>query len=167
MFAPDENMRIYEAGIRRQLAPMMNNTAQLEMVYSLLFSLPGVPLITNGSELLIDEDLTKKDRESVRLWMPWDKLKRDEPTLVQFFTELIHMRKKLPILAREYPTIISGQPDSLLVFDYGDVLTVHNLSAEPCEASLDQSNYQIIFGNMGDSSIEEYGYAWLQKADNL
>lgn len=167
VFAPSEDMRIYETGIRRQLAPMMKNTAQLEMVYSLLFSLPGVPLITNGSELLIDEDLSKEDRESVRLSVPWDKLEQDEPILVEFFTELIRIRKSLPMLARKFPTVVSSQADSLLIFDYGDVVTIHNLSAEPREVGLDLDRHQIIFGNLVEGSIEGYGYAWLKKGDNI
>ncbi len=44
-FAPERNMRIYDRGIRRRLAPMLGgDQRRIEMVYSLLFSLPGTPV---------------------------------------------------------------------------------------------------------------------------
>jgi maltose alpha-D-glucosyltransferase/alpha-amylase len=48
--APELDMRIYGRGIRRGWAPMMRNREQLEMSMSLLFALPGVPLVMYGQE---------------------------------------------------------------------------------------------------------------------
>lgn len=71
-FAPDENMRIYGRGIRRRLAPMLsNNRHWIELVYSLLFSLPGTPVLRYGDELGMGEDLTLPERNSVRTTMQW------------------------------------------------------------------------------------------------
>jgi maltose alpha-D-glucosyltransferase/alpha-amylase len=71
-FAPDENMRIYGRGIRRRLAPMLNNNkAWIELVYSLLFSLPGTPVCRYGDELGMGEDLSLPERNSVRTVMQW------------------------------------------------------------------------------------------------
>ncbi len=71
-FAPDSDMRIYGRGIRRRLAPMLNNDpAYLEMCYSLMFSLPGTPLIRYGDEILMGDDLTLPGRSSVRTPMQW------------------------------------------------------------------------------------------------
>ncbi|HYC84878.1 MAG TPA: alpha-amylase family protein [Chryseosolibacter sp.] len=71
-FAPDENMRIYGRGIRRRLAPMMNNDRhRIELVYSLLFSLPGTPVLRYGDELGMGEDLSLPERNSVRTAMQW------------------------------------------------------------------------------------------------
>src|SRR5690606_17339689 len=40
-FAPDENMRVFDRGIRRRIAPMFdNNEQQMKLSFSLLFSLP-------------------------------------------------------------------------------------------------------------------------------
>jgi maltose alpha-D-glucosyltransferase/alpha-amylase len=51
-FAPEEDMRIYGRGIRRRLAPMLDgDRARIELAYSLLFSLPGTPLIVYGDEI--------------------------------------------------------------------------------------------------------------------
>jgi maltose alpha-D-glucosyltransferase/alpha-amylase len=51
-FAPEENMRSFGHGIRRRLAPMMNGDLQkIKLAYSLLFSIPGVPLVRYGEEI--------------------------------------------------------------------------------------------------------------------
>lgn len=69
---PDTNMQLYDRGIRRRLAPMMHNDRRrLEMAYSLLFSLPGAPVIRYGEELGMGDDLRLKERLSVRTPMQW------------------------------------------------------------------------------------------------
>lgn len=71
-FAPHKEMQIFDRGIRRRLAPMLNNNSEyLEMVYSLIFSLPGAPLIRYGDEILMGDDLQLPGRESVRTPMQW------------------------------------------------------------------------------------------------
>lgn len=69
---PDTNMQLYDRGIRRRLAPMMgNDRRRLDMAYSLLFSLPGAPVIRYGEELGMGDDLRLKERLSVRTPMQW------------------------------------------------------------------------------------------------
>ncbi|HEY0772355.1 MAG TPA: alpha-amylase family protein [Sphingobacteriaceae bacterium] len=71
-FAPDSDMQIYGRGIRRRLAPMLNNnTEYLEMCYSLMFSLPGTPMIRYGDEILMGDNLELPGRASVRTPMQW------------------------------------------------------------------------------------------------
>lgn len=71
-FAPDEGMRLYGRGIRRRIAPMFNGDAKrLEMVYSLLFSLPGSPTLVYGDEIGLGEDLSRPGRDAVRVPMQW------------------------------------------------------------------------------------------------
>lgn len=73
-FAPDEHMRIYNRGIRRRFASIMEgNRKAIEMTYSLLFSLPGAPLIPYGDEIGMGEDLSQKERNSIRTPMQWSK----------------------------------------------------------------------------------------------
>lgn len=72
VFAPDENMQIYGRGIRRRLAPMLNNNRKwMELVYSLLFTLPGSPVLRYGDEIGMGDDLSLKERNSVRTAMQW------------------------------------------------------------------------------------------------
>jgi maltose alpha-D-glucosyltransferase/alpha-amylase len=75
-FAPDSNMRVYERGIRRRLAPMLNgDRSRIELAYSLLMSMPGTPLIIYGDEIGMGDDLTLKERMSVRTPMQWSSAK--------------------------------------------------------------------------------------------
>src|SRR5207249_5684081 len=61
-FGPDKNMQLYGRGIRRRLAPMLGNRPQLEMAYSLMFSLPGTPVLRYGDEIGMGEDLRLSER---------------------------------------------------------------------------------------------------------
>ncbi|WP_233259966.1 alpha-amylase family protein [Chitinophaga sp. S165] len=70
-FGPEKTMQLYDRGIRRRLAPMLGNRAMLEMAYSLLFSLPGTPVIRYGDEIGMGDDLSLKERLAVRTPMQW------------------------------------------------------------------------------------------------
>ncbi|MFK4136727.1 alpha-amylase family protein [Pseudomonas luteola] len=71
-FAPEPNMRAYNRGIRRRLAPMLdNNERQLAMVHALLFSLPGTPILRYGEEIGMGDDLSREERLAVRTPMQW------------------------------------------------------------------------------------------------
>jgi maltose alpha-D-glucosyltransferase/alpha-amylase len=74
-FAPEKSMQLYGRGIRRRLAPMLGNRPQLELAYSLMFSLPGTPVIRYGDEIGMGDDLQLPERNSVRTPMQWS----DEP----------------------------------------------------------------------------------------
>ena len=71
-FAPKETMQLYDRGIRRRLAPMLKgDPRRLEQAYSLLFSLPGTPVLWCGDEIGMGEDLSLNERDSVRTPMQW------------------------------------------------------------------------------------------------
>lgn len=71
-FGPDTSMQLYDRGIRRRLAPMMhNNRKQLELAYSVLFSLPSTPVLRYGDEIGMGDNLALKERNSVRTPMQW------------------------------------------------------------------------------------------------
>lgn len=70
-FGKDENMQLYHRGIRRRLAPMIGNRPQTELAYSLLFSLPGTPVIRYGDEIGMGDDLSLNERDAVRTPMQW------------------------------------------------------------------------------------------------
>jgi maltose alpha-D-glucosyltransferase/alpha-amylase len=71
-FAPDPGMQLYGRGIRRRLPPMLgNDRKRLELAYSLMFSLPGTPVLRYGEEIAMGDDLTRPERESVRTAMQW------------------------------------------------------------------------------------------------
>ncbi len=71
-FAPDEDMRLYDRGIRRRLAPMLGgDRRRLELAYALQFSLRGTPVIRYGEEIGMGDDLSLKGRDSIRTPMQW------------------------------------------------------------------------------------------------
>ena len=70
-FAPEKHMQLYDRGIRRRLAPMLGNRQQLELAYSLMFSLPGTPVMRYGDEIGMGENLELKERDAVRTPMQW------------------------------------------------------------------------------------------------
>ena len=60
-------------GIRRRLAPLLNNSRhRTELMMSLLFSLPGTPLIYYGDEIGMGDNIFVGDRDGVRTPMQWN-----------------------------------------------------------------------------------------------
>lgn len=70
-YAKSPRMRL-NLGIRRRLAPLMDNDRrQIELLYSLLFTLPGSPVIYYGDEIGMGDNIYLGDRHSVRTPMQW------------------------------------------------------------------------------------------------
>jgi maltose alpha-D-glucosyltransferase/alpha-amylase len=70
---PDTNMQLYKRGIRRRLASMLDNDfKRIKQSYSILFALPGTPVVRYGDEIGMGDDLKLKERFSVRTPMQWD-----------------------------------------------------------------------------------------------
>jgi trehalose synthase len=71
-FAPDEEMRVYGRGIIRRLPPMVHgDPRRIRMAYSLMFSLPGTPVLFYGEEIGMGDNLAAGGRQSVRTPMQW------------------------------------------------------------------------------------------------
>ena len=71
-FAPKKSMRLYDRGIRRRFPSMVDrDRRRMELMYSLLFSLPGTPVLFYGEEVGLGDDPRLADREAVRLPMQW------------------------------------------------------------------------------------------------
>lgn len=72
MFAQDHGAKINE-GIRRRLAPLLNNDRRkIELLNSLLFSLPGTPVIYYGDEIGMGDNIYLGDRNGIRTPMQWN-----------------------------------------------------------------------------------------------
>jgi trehalose synthase len=71
-FAPDEDQRVYGRGITRRLPPMLGgDPRRIRTVYSLLFSLPGTPVLFYGEEIGMGENRDIPGRQAVRTPMQW------------------------------------------------------------------------------------------------
>jgi len=71
IYAKDPRARI-NLGIRRRLAPLLNNNRRkIELLNFLLFSLPGTPIIYYGDEIGMGDNYFLGDRNGVRTPMQW------------------------------------------------------------------------------------------------
>lgn len=136
VFAPEKRMRIYGRGIRRRLAPMLNNNRKwMELAYSLMFSLPGTPVLRYGDEIGMGEDLSLPERNSVRTAMQWSgekhggfsASKRDKP-VIPMLSEGEYGYKKLNVLEQTRDPLsflnwmerIIAMRKECIEFGYGD-----------------------------------------------
>ena len=70
-YAKDARARL-NLGIRRRLAPLVDNDRrQMELLYSLLLTLPGTPVIYYGDEIGMGDNIYLGDRHGVRTPMQW------------------------------------------------------------------------------------------------
>jgi maltose alpha-D-glucosyltransferase/alpha-amylase len=71
MYAADKRARI-NLGIRRRLAPLMDNDFdRIKLMNSLLFSMPGAPIVYYGDEIGMGDNIFLGDRDGVRTPMQW------------------------------------------------------------------------------------------------
>ena len=149
-FAPEKTMRLYGRGIRRRLAPMLGERALLELAYSLLFALPGTPVLRYGEEIGMGENLRLKERDAIRTPMQWSPERhggfttghplrpvvdsgpygfktvnvreqlRDPRSLLRFLIALIRVRKECPQIGAGEWRILSTRKPNVLALAYGD-----------------------------------------------
>ncbi|NUT10661.1 MAG: trehalose synthase [Nonomuraea sp.] len=133
-FGPEKDMQIFGRGLRRRLPTMLGgDLPRIKMAYSLLFSLPGTPVIFYGEEIGLGENLEAEGRMAVRVPMQWapeggfsqvepdrappdgayapDRInvadqKRDTDSLLRWFQLLIERYRECPELAWGEHTVI-------------------------------------------------------------
>ena len=73
-FGPNPEDQLYDRGIRRRLAPMLGgDRRRIELAYSLMFTLPGTPVVRYGDELGMGDNLALPERASCRTPMQWSR----------------------------------------------------------------------------------------------
>ena len=71
-FGPDPDTQLYGRGLRRRLPAMVDgDRRRIELAYSLLFTLPGTPVLFYGEEIGMAENLDAEGRLAVRTPMQW------------------------------------------------------------------------------------------------
>jgi trehalose synthase len=71
-FGPKEDMQLFGRGLRRRIPTMLKgDEARIRMLYSLVFALPGAPVLFYGEEIGMAENLDIPGRMSVRAPMQW------------------------------------------------------------------------------------------------
>jgi trehalose synthase len=116
-FGPEPEMQLYGRGLRRRLPPMLDgDPRRIRMAYSLLFSLPGTPVLFYGEEIGMGENLDIDGRLAVRTPMQWT----DQPN--GGFSRAASSRLRRPLTQGAYgPEHVNvadqrTDPDSLLSF---------------------------------------------------
>jgi maltose alpha-D-glucosyltransferase/alpha-amylase len=146
---PDKSMQLYGRGIRRRLAPMLHgDRRRLELAYSLLFTLPGTPVIRYGDELGMGDDLTLPERDCCRTPMQWSTeehggftrgkpilpvidqgpygcnkvnaadQRRDPASLLNWTERIIRMRKEVPEIGWGDFKVLDTGNDGVLALRY-------------------------------------------------
>jgi maltose alpha-D-glucosyltransferase/alpha-amylase len=99
-YAPPEG--VLNGGIARRLAPLLNfDEKALRAITALLLTLPGSPCWYYGDEILMKDDPSLPDRDSVRLPLPWDEADRaiaDPDSFWNWFSATLHARRETPAL---------------------------------------------------------------------
>lgn len=91
-YAEDTRARI-NLGIRRRLAPLMqNDRRKIELMNSLLMSMPGTPIVYYGDELGMGDNYYLGDRDGVRTPMQWS------PDLNAGFSRANPQKLYLPVI---------------------------------------------------------------------
>jgi maltose alpha-D-glucosyltransferase/alpha-amylase len=133
-YAADPQMRL-NVGIRRRLAPLMENSRpRIELMTSLLFSMPGTPIIYYGDEIGMGDNVYLGDRNGVRTPMQWSSdrnagFSRADPARLYFPVimdpvygyeginveaqerspfSLLHWMKRMVALRRQHPVFGRG-----------------------------------------------------------
>lgn len=72
VYAPEPAMK-KNVGIRRRLAPLLNNDARkIKLMNAMLMSLPGTPIVYYGDEIGMGDNINLYDRNGVRTPMQWN-----------------------------------------------------------------------------------------------
>jgi maltose alpha-D-glucosyltransferase / alpha-amylase len=70
--APDPDMRSFGRGIRRRVPTMLEGDRdRIQLLYSLLLTLPGTPVLLYGEEIGLGDDQRVEGRGAVRVAMQW------------------------------------------------------------------------------------------------
>jgi len=185
-FAPDHRMRLYERGVRRAWAPLMETDERLRLSLSLLFALPGWPLIMAGQELGMGEDLALPARNAVRLPMQWHpspddagmprhflrdvqlegrhgvavanavRANEDPDSLANLIRSLTAIRATRS--AVEASALPGGDPSPVLVLRCRGITAVHNLGGERLDVALRLGSH--LLGPYTGGAIGPYEWGW-------
>jgi trehalose synthase len=182
-FAPQKKMQLYGHGIRRRLTPMLDGDRdRLRLAWSLLFSLPGSPVILSGDEVGLGDDLTIDDRYSVRVPMDWDRVaeqRRDPDSQLVWMQRLIRCRRDNPPFSWGTVTLLENRAPSIFSHrcDWQDstVIAVHNLGEGEQTATLDLGKDVVAVEDLLEArehkmakkgqlevDLGRYGYLWLK-----
>ncbi|MEO5877672.1 MAG: alpha-amylase family protein [Streptosporangiaceae bacterium] len=182
-FGPDKDMQVYGRGLRRRLPPMLeNDLPRLKMAYSLMFALPGTPVLFYGEEIGLGEDLSLEGRMAVRIPMDWAAVQDQRHTpdsLMTWITKMVMVYRECPELAwGDYEVLDLGDTALFGLRSQAEghcVITVHNLADRAADTVLAVPAGQAELTDLLTSTavevdadgnlplrLEPYGTCWLR-----
>jgi maltose alpha-D-glucosyltransferase/alpha-amylase len=177
-FGPKPEMQLYERGIRRRLAPMLNgDRRRLELAYSLLFTLPGTPVIRYGDEIGMGDDLSLPERNSARTPMQWSNepqggfTKSDKPFLPVIKGGPYGFEHINVAIQRRYPESFLNWTERLIrmrkevpEIGWGDFQIIPNKEPSILIIRYDWRNNSVMFVHNFDSKPREISFSTGAKA---
>jgi maltose alpha-D-glucosyltransferase / alpha-amylase len=178
-FGPEPEMRLYERGIRRRLAPMLNgDRRRLELAYSLLFTLPGTPVIRYGDEIGMGDDLSLPERNGARTPMQWSNepqggfTKNDKPFLPVIKGGPYGFEHINVALQRRYPESFLNWTERIIrmrkevpEIGWGDFQIIPNKEPSILIIRYDWRNNSVMFIHNFDSKPREISFSIGAKAE--
>jgi trehalose synthase len=178
-FGPDERFQLYGRGLRRRLPAMVGgDERRIRLAYSLMFSLPGTPVLFYGEEIGMNENLDIEGRYSVRSPMQWSgerhrgfttgeepcrpiapgdaqvaRQRREEGSLLNWMERLIRRRRECPELGLGECTLIETGDPAVMAhradWDEGTVLAVHSFADEPRSVTVEVGGVEAAVDQFG------------------
>jgi trehalose synthase len=178
-FGPRKRHQLYGRGLRRRLPSMVGGDEdRIRLAYSLMFSLPGTPVLFYGEEVGMVEDLDLPGRMSVRAPMDWGAVaaqRRDPESLMMWMERLIRRRRECPELGWGRVTVLDSGDPAVLAHraEWGDdaMIVVHSLGEAPRTVAVESEHPLVdLFdeeelapkGGRVSVSLGRYGGRWFR-----
>jgi trehalose synthase len=186
-FGPEERHQLYGRGLRRRLPSMVGgDPRRIRLAYSLMFSLPGTPVLFYGEEIGMEENLEIEGRYSVRSPMQWSSerhrgfttarepcrpvapgkaevacQRRDDGSLLNWMERLIRRRRECPELGWGRCTLIETTEPAVLAhradWDTGTVMAVHSLADAPLTTAVRVGDVEAAVDQFGTAELKPRG----------
>jgi maltose alpha-D-glucosyltransferase/alpha-amylase len=178
-FGQKPEMQLYDRGIRRRLATMLNgDRRRLELAYSLLFTLPGTPVIRYGDEIGMGDDLSLPERNSARTPMQWSNepqggfTKSDKPFLPVIKEGPYGFEHINVAIQRRYPESLLNWTERIIrmrkevpEIGWGDFQIIPNKEPSILIIRYDWRNNSVLFIHNFDAKPREISFSIGSKAE--
>lgn len=161
-YAPVPRMRL-NLGIRRRLAPLLDNNRQkLELANSMLFTMPGSPIIYYGDEIGMGDNIWLPDRNGVRTPMQWTSgpnagFSEADPSLL--YLPVIDD----PVYGPQNVNVDAAKADPGSLFNG----IRHMLAVRKEHPAFGWGNFQWVFGEAPNDSLAVAAYARYYQGERL
>ena len=183
-FGPEPEHQLYGRGLRRRLPSMVGEDQdRIRLAYSLVFSLPGTPVLFYGEEIGMRESLEIPGRMSVRSPMQWSSerhrgfttadepgrppapgdaevaaQRRDPDSLLTWMELLIRRRRECPELGWGEVTILDAGDPAVFAhradWDGSTIVAVHSLAEEPREVRIEVGEADAVVDLFGPDELK-------------